>query len=68
MASVLRMKGFSKAQRGPESESGPHIKTPGVTDPHPECKQSSRSKEKRRGSLRVLLESEKAGNSVPGDE
>ena len=47
MASVLRMKGFSKAQRGPESESGPHIKTPGVTDPRPECKQSSRSKEKR---------------------
>lgn len=61
------MKGLSKAQSSLESESGAHIQIPGVTDyPTQSANRAAESEQgERRGSLTVLLGSEKGGNNVP---
>lgn len=57
-----------EAQQGPETESGPAFRLPRTRDPRPDHIQRGRAKGKRKGSLRVPLESEQGGGRAFRDE
>ena len=59
------MKGLSKAQSSLESESGAHIQIPGVADYPTQSTTEQQNQGERRGSLKVLLGSEKEGTVFP---